>query len=307
MSLALAAILAQRPTEVRRFLQHALEQPAPSASALDAAGVPRWDAVAWLARLRESGELTPGGWTAEARAAYADHLRQPAPNALARTEAAERPREKALRTGIESLDDHELLALLLRTGGEDGVIEVARRLLDTHGGLPGLARLDVATLADQPQLGPAKAAELAAAFELARRLAQAGLRQRPVLTSPEAVVELLAPLAAGLAVEECWCLPLDPRGRLIGAPRVVGRGDVDGTDAAPRAFLRLALMAGATAAILVHNHPTGDPSPSNADLALTRAMAAGARAVGLALHDHIVLGDAGRYCSLRRERAELFR
>lgn len=310
MPLALTQALAERPDSTRRFLRAALAGPEPNLAAILAAGVPHWDASDLLRRLSAARELDAAGWSAEARAAYQACLAEPAPRpsrTLDGLAEGERPREKALRSGIETLDDPELLALILRTGTADqGVIELARRLVDDHGGLPGLARQPVEELARERGLGPAKASELAAAFELARRLGSAALRERPELRQPELVAGLLAPLATGLPHEEFWCLPCDPRLRLIGEPRVVSRGDVDGTDAPPRAFFRLALQAGASGTIAVHNHPSGDPGPSAADRALTRSLVQAGRLLGLPLHDHLILGDGGRFTSLRRDEPGLF-
>ncbi len=309
-TLALAGPLILRRAATLALLRVAVDLDVPTAEALAQAGIPRWDAHDALRRMVHAGECDAAGWVAAAREAYRGVcVDAPAgTTALDRRDDSDRPREKALRAGIASLDDAELVALLLRTGaGDEGVLELAARLLHQHGGLAGLARQRVEELADERGLGPAKAAELAAACELGRRLASAALRERPVLATPEAAATLLAPLATALAHEEFWCLPLDPRARLIGEPRVIARGDVDGTEAPPRAFFRAALAAGATGAIAVHNHPTGDPSPSAADREVTRRLIAAGRAIDLPLHDHLVLGDGGRFTSLRRTFPELWR
>jgi DNA repair protein RadC len=301
MNPALAPQLASRREATVRLLRCALANDHPTINSLVAVGIARWDAHDALRRLTQAGELTDAGWSESARSAYRTLLS--APSALEARDSGDRPREKALRAGIDSLDDAELIALLLRTGaGDEDVLELATRLLHAHGGLTGLARLRVEELTSEHGLGPAKAAD-----ELGRRLASSALRERPVLATPEAVASLLAPLAAGLPHEEFWCLPLDPRMRLIGAPRLIARGDVDGTEAPPRAFLRAALAAGATAAIAVHNHPTGDPSPSAADLAVTRRLVAAGRTVDIAVNDHLVLGDGGRFVSLRRAHPECWK
>ncbi len=303
----LAAALIQRTEPTRRFLRAALALERVEMGALVAAGVPHWDAADLLGRLVRGGEVREGVWQPEAREVYLLAIAAPVATALERLGEGERPREKALRGGIDCLDDAELIALLMRTGIEDeGVLELAARHLREQGGLAGLARLPVESLAGLHGLGPAKAAELAAAFELGRRLAAATLRERPLLREPEAVVALLAPFAASMAHEELWCLPLDRQSRLIGAPRVVSKGDVDGTDAGPRAFFRAALTAGAVSAIAVHNHPSGDPSPSAADREVTRRLVQAGRTVDVALVDHLVLG-LGAYVSLRRDAGELFR
>ena len=306
MPLALASLLTLRPEPTRRFLHAALPLERLALDALTAAGVPHYDGAEFLRRLESAGELAAGAWVAEARTAYLALLDPP--RRLDRLPEQERPREKALRSGIETLGDDELLALLLRTGGgNEGVLEFARRLLTEHDGLPGLAGLDVGELCAAHGLGPAKAAEIAAAFELGRRLRLARRRERPSLRTPEEVVAVLGPDLCALRHEELWCLPLDPHSRLIGEPRQVSRGDVDGTDAGPRAFFRLALAAGATSCIAVHNHPSGDATPSAADRAVTQRLVAAGRTIDLALVDHVVIGDGGRFTSLRRADPGLFR
>lgn len=312
--LALESQLALRREATLRVIRAAVAIDQPTADALAEAGVPRWDAQEAVRRLTGAGELGSAGWQEAVRTAYRSLLVDDVlsdgrlSTALDRRDEADRPREKALRGGIDALDDAELVALLLRTGsGDEGVLELAQRLLDHHGGLAGLARQRVEELATAKGLGPAKAAELAAACEVGRRLASTALRERPVLKSPEAVAELLAGLAAGLPHEEFWCLPLDARSRLIGEPRLIARGDVDGTDAPPRAFCRAALVAGAVSAIAVHNHPTGDPSPSAADVAVTTRLVTACRAIDVPLQDHLVLGDAGKFHSLRRSHPQCWR
>lgn len=292
---------------------------APSVDALVDGGIPRYRAHDLHRRLTSAGEISNDQWQPQARADYARLLEPTAPSATAsatssagpvgrlhQLPADQRPREKAAQQGVASLTDSELLAVLLRTGGQTGVLELADHLLAEYDGLIGLAAQDVADLVQAQGIGPAKATELAAAFELGRRLAQARRRERPVLTTPEAVVALIGAELAPLPHEQLWCLPLDPRSRLIGEPRVVSSGDIDGTDAGPRAFFRAALRAGAASAIAVHNHPTGDPSPSAADHAVTRRLAAAGRAVDVALVDHLVIGDGGRFTSLRRVEPSLF-
>lgn len=312
-ALSLDAALRERPGPVQRFLRAALELDPPVISTLVHAGVPHWDATALLCRLAEAGEIGPGGWDDGVRAAYRGVLAgaQPPTSAIARLPDSERPREKALERGVDALGDAELLALLLRTGtAGEGVLELAQRLLAEHGGLAGLARIQADALAGLDGLGPAKATELAAAFVLGARAA-AGAVDRPRLRTPEEVHAfvnaVLSPAILRLPHEELWCLALDPQLRLIGQPRVVTRGDVDGTDAGPRAFLRIALAAGATQMIAVHNHPSGDPAPSVADRAVTRRLVEAGRAVDLPLRDHLIIGSGGRYTSLAMLDPGLFR
>jgi DNA repair protein RadC len=307
---ALAVRLATHREPTLRVLRVAVSLDPLRLDALVTAGVPRWDADACLRRLREAGEVAADGtWSATARTSYQQLIADIAPGSrhLDRLNEADRPRERALAGDTAGLDDAELLALILRTGsGDEGVIEVAQRLLNECGGLLGLARLTPVELLDLKGLGEAKASELAAVVEISRRLHVGSLRERPQLTAPEMVAALCAPLLTALPHEEFWCLPLDARARLIGQPRVVGKGDVQGTDAPPRAFFQLALRADAVQAVAVHNHPTGDPSPSAADLAVTRALVAAGRAIGVPLQDHVIIGDGGRFVSLRRDQGSLF-
>lgn len=300
-----------REAGVRRFLAAALDQDPPTLDGLLAAGVPHFDAKPYLERLLAAAEISHDGWRPEFHAAYRDLLAGPQPAAtatrkLARRAEGEQPREKAQTQGIASLADAELIALLLRTGGSEGVIELAERLLSDYDGLLGLAACDVQELARERGLGAAKACELAAAFEIGRRLARARRRSRSPLRDPESVAALVAAELAPLRHEELWCLPLDARSCLIGEPRIVSRGDIDGTDAGPRAFYRCALLAHASSAIAVHNHPTGSAEPSPADLAVTRRLVAAGRSVDVALQDHLIIGDGGRHHSLRRSNPELF-
>ncbi len=292
------------PERLHGALRTALDLDRVDESALVAAGLRPWDAKDLVRRLGETAALDGATWRPEARDQHRAALAVPV-KALERRDDGDRPREKALRAGIAACDDAELLALILRHDRE-GVIETAHRLLESQGGLVGLARLTMDQLTDLPGLGEAKASELAAAFELGRRLAASRLRERPSCGDPATVAGLLVPLVAGLPHEEFWCLPVDPRCRLIGEPRRVSHGDVDGTDAGPRAFLRVALTAGASGCLAVHNHPSGDPTPSSGDLAVTERLAKACRAVDLAFHDHLIVAAGGAWTSLRQQRPELF-
>lgn len=309
MALALEAALRLQPEPVRRFLDAAVVAEQPTTELLVTAGVPHYEATLYCRRLHAAGELIDGRWALPARDGYRQLLKPPA-EALRKLDslhAGDRPREKALHSGIRSLSDAELLALLLRTGGEEGVLEFADRLLAEHDGLLGLSRTEVDTLLESRGIGPAKATELAAAFDLANRVASATRRrERPKLISPELTVEHLRELVL-LDHERFWCLPLDPRSGLIGEPRQISQGDVDGTDAGPRAFFRAALTAGATSCIAVHNHPTGDPGASPADLAVTARLVAAGRMIDVKLVDHVIIGDRGRFVSIRRDHPECFR
>lgn len=312
MPLCLEPLLNLRGEAVRSFLRVAVDHDHLATAALVAAGIPHYEATDYLRRLDQAGEAPGGRWVSDARVAYralsqAKTDPMPAARRVGDLEDHDRPREKALLSGIESLEDAELLAVLLRTGPtSEGVLGMARRLLDEHDGLVGLAGCDIGALMQSHGLGPAKATELAATFELGRRLRQAARRARPTLRTPEEVVAAIGTDLLALRHEEFWLLPLDVHSRLIGEPRRISRGDVDGTDAGPRTVFRAALAAGATTCIAVHNHPTGQVEPSAADRAVTRRLAQAGRILDLPLVDHVIIGDGGRFTSLRRDEPSLF-
>lgn len=220
------------------------------------------------------------------------------------------PRAEALADtarayGVASLSDNQLLAVLV------GPVANPQRALGRAGellqdGLLDLAGRDVEALI-MDGLSGLTAVRVAAAFELARRVSRAQRRERPRCASPEAVVALVAPDLVTLSHETFLCLPLDCHQRLITQPRVVSVGDVDGCEAGPRAFFRCALQVGATSAIAIHNHPSGQETPSPADLAVTRRLAVAGQMVDIILADHVVIGDGGRFTSLRRMHPDLFR
>lgn len=179
------------------------------------------------------------------------------------------------------------------------------RLPDIHAGINGFAGMGEAELKNLLGVTCAGARRLALAFELHRRLLTACIPERPACRQPEDVAVIMRPLI-DIDHERLWCLPLDVRSRLIGRPREVSRGDVDGTDANPRAILRIALLAGATSMVVVHNHPGGDPTPSAADTAATQRIVAASRAIHIPLSDHVIVTAQGAWCSMRRAQPELF-
>lgn len=212
--------------------------------------------------------------------------------------ADERPRERLLAQGARTLGDAELVAVLLRTGqAGESALSLARRLLAGVGGVAGLATATPEAIAGRG-IGPAKAASVAAAVELGRRLARAEVRERDPLGHPAAVASYLTLRYAALDQEVMGALYLDTRNRLVGE-RELFRGALNRAIAEPRRILREGLLAGAAGCIVFHTHPSGDPSPSAEDLAFTRRLAEAGEAVGIRLVDHLVLGGQGRWVSLR--------
>ena len=201
----------------------------------------------------------------------------------------DRPREKLIARGASALTDAELIAILLRTGlpGANAV-DVAARLLERYGSLGGLSRCTVDEISDISGIGPAKAVQLVAAFGLGQRLARETL-QREKIDSPELVYQLLAPEMRVLHKESLRVILLDTRYRLLRIQEV-SLGSVNESIAHPRDIFRPALISSAYAVIVVHNHPSGDPSPSQSDHSLTRRLGEAAELLQIKLLDHIIIG-----------------
>lgn len=200
------------------------------------------------------------------------------------------PRERAVEAGVDALGDAELVAIVLGTGCAGLPVGVlAAELLDAHGGVGGLARAGIGALADHPGMGGAKGARIAAAVELGRRAVfAASLDASPKLPDRAAVEAWARPRLATLDHEELWALVLDGRHGLRAARRVAS-GGVHGLHVGVRDVLRTALREAASALVLVHNHPSGDPAPSDEDVAFTQAVADGATVVGTPLLDHVIV------------------
>lgn len=216
--------------------------------------------------------------------------------------AEERPRERLLQRGAGSLSDGELVAVVLRTGRRGAsAVEVAREVLEACGGLVGLVRADSAAL-PRAGLGPAKRAVLLAALEIGRRAARADVPDRDLLREPSAVARYLSVRYAAADQEVMGALYLDTRHRLI-AEGELFRGALSRATVEPRPILKQGLLVGAAALLLFHTHPSGDPTPSAEDLAFTRRMAEAGEVVGVRLLDHLILGSARRWLSLRQRGA----
>ena len=205
------------------------------------------------------------------------------------------PREKLAALGPASLSDAELLAILLRTGAKGrNVLAVADDLLRSYGGsLELLSRAGYDELSKAFAIGPARACELSAIFELARRILASSGEDFPVLATAEDVARYLRPFVLAESVESFYVLPLDKRRRLCG---VVGRarvslGTADRTVVTPRDVFREAIRVDACYVVLAHNHPSGDPTPSASDLRLTADIVDAGRVLGIGVLDHVIVGD----------------
>jgi DNA repair protein RadC len=211
-----------------------------------------------------------------------------------------RMRTRLLIAGPEALADHELLEMVLFLAlPRRDTKPIARLLLDRFG---SFARAVAAPLADLRRiegLGDAGAAALKTVQAAALRLARAEVLHRPVLANWDRLMEYLNAEMAREPVEQFRVLFLDARNRLL-ADEAQGHGTVNHTPVYPREVVKRALELRATALILVHNHPSGDPTPSHEDVQMTQQVQQAAQALALALHDHVVIGN-GRWLSFRRE------
>lgn len=203
---------------------------------------------------------------------------------------APRPRERLLRRGPSALADAEVLALLLGTGraGMD-VLQCAQQLLTGSGGFAGLMAAEPQGLTRWPGLGPAKAAQLVAAFEMARRAVGQRLRESPVFEASAALKDYALLHWSALPHEVFALLLLDHRHRLLHGTTLF-RGTLSQTSVYPREVVKEALAHNAGAVILVHNHPSGVAEPSTSDLALTQQLQAALRLVDVRVLDHLVVG-----------------
>ena len=213
--------------------------------------------------------------------------------------SSERPRERLRDLGAAALSTAELLAIILRTGSaRQSVLNLASSLLARHGGLGGLARLSFADLVRERGVGEAKAAEMQATFQLALRLNALQPEERPFVRSPEDVNALLGGEMALLDQERLRVLLLNTRNQVL-AVNEVYKGSVSTALVRTAELFREAVRQNAPSVILVHNHPSGDPSPSPDDVVMTKQAIEAGTVLGIELLDHVIIGDR-RYASLKQ-------
>ena len=206
-----------------------------------------------------------------------------------------RPREAVDRQGIETVSDAILLAILLRTGSTGvNVVDLAERMLVKYGSLTALSRASVEELASDKTLkglGRVKAQMIRAALDLARRMVEETRDERGnFIRTPEDAAAVMRESARGLDHERFWTLNLDTRNRLKGAPLAISKGILDSSLVHPREVFKLAIQAGCAALVVVHNHPSGDPTPSAEDVRLTRQLIQAGQVIGIKVLDHVILG-----------------
>lgn len=214
--------------------------------------------------------------------------------------AEDRPRERLAEQGAQSLNTAELLAILLRVGvkGENAV-QVGQRLLNTFDGLGGLHRASFDEVKAQRGLGEAKAATLKAAIELGRRMSMLAPEERPTINSPADAAALVQYEMSALEQEHLRAILLNTRNQVLDIIELY-RGSLNSSPVRIAEVFKPAIRKNAASLILVHNHPSGDPTPSADDIVLTKAIREAGRLLDLELLDHLVVGQ-GRYISMKEQ------
>jgi len=206
---------------------------------------------------------------------------------------SERPRELFDRLGAEQAEDRHLLAIILRSGVRGrSVMDLADGLLNEYGSLSALAGASVDDLRAIHGMGPVRSQVVKAALELARRLGTRGEAAATAVRTPEEAARLLRHDAQTRDVESFWVLLLDRKYRLRRPPVEITRGILDASLVHPREVFKEAIRTSSAALVLVHNHPSGDPTPSPEDLRITRQLVEAGKIVDIEVLDHIILGRA---------------
>lgn len=211
---------------------------------------------------------------------------------------AERPRERALSRGPAVLSDAELIGLIFRSGtrtksGSVSAVQLGRTLLHTFGTLRDLSRRHVRELMRIAGVGPAKAVQLAAAFEIGRRVeAQQSGREKIQICSPDDVAAVYVPKLRDLPREVFDVVLLNTANIIIGDVRV-SEGGLASSIVEPRAIFQKAVLENAAAVVCVHNHPSGNPEPSREDIRITRQLVEAGKLMGIPVHDHIIVAGNG--------------
>ena len=203
----------------------------------------------------------------------------------------EQPQQRIENFGAAALSDTELIAILLRSGIKGhSVLRLASQLIAQAGSIAGLASWQVEDFRRIKGIGRAKGQQLAVMLEIGRRMMKTPAKVAPMMDRPEVIAEHLYPLARGLAVEKIWVFCLNRKNRLKKLVEVTS-GTATAALAHPREVFRTAIQHGATAIAVAHNHPSGDPAPSSADIKITRQLRESAEVVDITLLDHVIIGE----------------
>ena len=220
---------------------------------------------------------------------------------LNRRDESERPREKLLQRGAADLSDAELIALIFGSGTRVGgrslsAVELGQALLRAYGSLAALARRDPKALTRTKGVGPAKAAQLAAAFEIGRRVEAAGEGERVQVRAPADVAAVYGPRLRDLKREVFLVVHLNPANVIVG-DYTVSEGGLAASIVEPRAVFQRAILENAAAIVCLHNHPSGNPEPSREDVQITKQLVEAGKLMGVPVHDHLIIAGRG-YTSL---------
>lgn len=208
---------------------------------------------------------------------------------------SERPREKLLKFGPETLSNAELLAIFLRTGVKSkSAIQLASEILERFGGVRGLCTAKIEDLQETKGVGTAKIAQLKAALELSKRYLQENIRQRSIAESSKEVFDLLYQSMRDLDYELLKVILLNGQNQIIDVADAF-RGSITSSSVYPREIVKLALKYSASALVFIHNHPSGISKPSEGDKQLTKKLIFACMTVGIKVHDHIIIGDNQYY------------
>lgn len=214
--------------------------------------------------------------------------------------ADERPREKLLANGPEAMSNAELIAILLRTGTKkDSALRLAERLLVKHGGIGGMGGLSPREISKIKGIGAAKSVAVAAAMELGKRMSLLAGAERLIIRTPQDIADLMMPRLRYESKEKFVVVLLSTKNHVLAAP-VVSVGTLNYSVVHPRELFREAINYNAAAVVLVHNHPSGDPSPSQEDIVLTKKMNEAGCLLDISVVDHVIIGD-GKYVSLKEK------
>jgi DNA repair protein RadC len=213
--------------------------------------------------------------------------------------AGERPRERLRHYGPQSLNNADLLAILLRTGMQgENVIAMAHRLISNFKGLEGLGKASFTELTNEKGVSEAKACQLMAALELGRRAVSLAREDKPLINHPRDIYNLLGAEMSGLDQEHIKVVLLNTRNEVMSVHEIY-KGNVHTAIIRVAEVLRPAIRENAPAMVAVHNHPTGDPEPSSQDVGMTVDVRQAAELLDIELVDHVIIGKGGRFSSLK--------
>ena len=221
-------------------------------------------------------------------------------------ELSQRPRERLEKYGAEVLTNAELLAILIRVGKKgSNAIQVGQKLLGKFNGLKGLQQAKIPQLCEVDGVGQAKAVQIKAAIEVGHRIARHQSEEKIIISGPQDVADQVQYTMSGLEQEQLWVLLLDSRNRLMKIEDLY-HGSLNSSSVRPAEIFKAGIRMNAASLIIVHNHPSGDPTPSPEDIQLTRMLIEAGAMLELEILDHVVIGSQG-HCSIKSLHPEMWK